>query len=74
MSGATMMSGEIKDAIEAELCDCLHTKADHHGAFGDGACGVCILASPTAVGPCKCARFSWRCFIWKPGRTPKAIK
>ena len=65
------MPDEVRDAIEAELCTCLHKKADHHGAFGDGRCGVTILASPTFAGHCSCDKFTWKCFVWKDGMTPK---
>jgi hypothetical protein len=65
------MEDEVAEAIEAELCTCLHTKADHHGPFGDGACSVTTLAARTHVGRCPCEKFTFKTFIWKAGRTPR---
>lgn len=67
-----MMDEATRNAIEEEMCTCLHTKADHHGARGDGACSVTVLSSNTFAGQCKCERFTWKGFIWRAGFTPGA--
>lgn len=51
------------DIIVDEVCRCTHSRHAHRPTFAFGH-GACMAGSGKKA--CKCKKFSWRSFVYKP--------